>query len=104
MPRFPDLGLSVIIPAYNEEASLQQMVPRAFESLRGMVGRFALILIDDCCTDRTAELGAELAREFPEIRFERNERNLRQGGTLERGFAMARYELVTHNAVDYPFD
>jgi hypothetical protein len=33
-----------------------------------------------------------------------NPHNLRQGGCLQLGFGLARYELVTHNAMDYPFD
>jgi glycosyltransferase involved in cell wall biosynthesis len=102
--RFPDLALSVVMPAYNEEANIERTVPRAIASLRAMVGTFELILIDDCSRDRTAELARGLAAQYPEIRFEQNPTNLRQGGTLERGFALARHDLVTHNAMDYPFD
>ena len=102
--RFPDVSLSVVMPAYNEEANIESTIPRAVESLRRMVGTFELILIDDCSKDATPELARALADQYPEIRFERNPENLRQGGTLRRGFAMARHEWITHNAMDYPFD
>jgi glycosyltransferase involved in cell wall biosynthesis len=102
--RFPDVSLSVVMPAYNEAANIEATVPRAIASLRAMVGAFELILIDDCSKDATPALARALAARFPEIRFEQNPENLRQGGTLRRGFAMARHDWITHNAMDYPFD
>lgn len=101
--RYPDLSLSVVMPAYNEEANVTQTLPRAVTDLRTMVGTFEVIVIDDASTDRTNDVVQALAREHPELVVVRNERNLRQGGSLKRGFARARFELVTHNAMDYPF-
>lgn len=92
------------MPAFNEEANIRTTVPKAIASLRAIVGQFELILIDDCSTDSTPAISRELAGRFPEIRYERNPVNLRQGGTLRRGFELARFDLVTHNAMDYPFD
>lgn len=102
--RFPNLSLSVVIPAYNESGNIERTIPRAIESLRRIVGRFEVIVIDDCSRDDTHEKALRLAENLAELRVLRNERNLRQGGTLERGFAAARFDLVTHNAMDYPFD
>lgn len=102
-PRYPDLSLSVVMPAFNEEVNVARTLPRAVADLRTMVGTFELIVIDDASTDRTTEIVEGLAREHPELVVMRNERNLRQGGSLRRGFASARFELVTHNAMDYPF-
>lgn len=104
MTSFPNARLSVVMPAYNEEANITTTLPRAIQSLRRHVGTFELILIDDCSKDRTGAIADELAREYPELRVVHNEVNLRQGGCLKKGFAMARYDLVTHNAMDYPFD
>jgi glycosyltransferase involved in cell wall biosynthesis len=103
VPRFPELSLSVVFPAYNEEGNIERTIPLAVAELRAMVGRFEIILIDDCSRDNTYAIAQELARQYPEIRASKNEVNLRQGGTLERGFAMAALDLVTHNAMDYPF-
>ena len=103
MARYPDVSLSVVIPAYNEEGNIEQTIPRVVETLREQVGRFEVILIDDCSKDRTFELAQALGARFPELRVMKNEVNLRQGGTLERGFALATMDIVTHNAMDYPF-
>lgn len=101
--RFPQVSLSVVFPAYNEEGNIERTIPLAIAELREVVGRFEVIVIDDCSKDRTWEIAQELAKTHPELRVFRNEVNLRQGGTLERGFALAELDLVTHNAMDYPF-
>jgi glycosyltransferase involved in cell wall biosynthesis len=101
---FPDVSLSVVIPAYNEEGNVETVIPRVVEALRRMVGRFELILVDDASTDRTPELFAAMAGRYPEIRVVRNEKNLRQGGSLARGYALAKLDYVMHEAMDYPFD
>jgi glycosyltransferase involved in cell wall biosynthesis len=103
MARYPDVSLSVVLPAYNEEANLSTTLPKMIASLREMVGRFEIVLVDDCSKDRTYELAQEVGAKHPEIRIFRNDVNLRQGGTLERGFALSTMDIVTHNAMDYPF-
>jgi glycosyltransferase involved in cell wall biosynthesis len=75
--------------------------------LRGRAGTNLgpeIVLIDDCSTDRTPLLADALALELPQVRVIHNSSNLTQGRCLELGFALARCELVMHNAVDYPFD
>ncbi|MBL8716540.1 MAG: glycosyltransferase family 2 protein [Myxococcales bacterium] len=104
MPTFPDLALSVVIPAYNEEKNLPATMQRALAALRKHVGTFEILVVNDCSRDRTGELADEFARDNPEVRVLHNAQNLRQGGSLRRGFAEARLPLVTHNAMDYPFD
>lgn len=101
---FPHISLSVVIPARNEEGNIMRTMPRVVAALRKAVGAFEVILIDDCSQDETPRLADELAAQYPEIVVVHNEVNLKQGGSLKRGFAMARYEWVTHNAMDYAFD
>lgn len=101
---FPDISLSVIIPGYNEEQNIESTIRRSVASLQTVVGHFEIILIDDCSNDHTGQIADSLAREFPVLRVVHNEVNLGQGGCLKRGFSLARYDLITHNAMDYPFD
>ncbi len=101
--RFPEVSLSVIFPAYNEVGNIERTIPRAVETLREMVGRFEVLVIDDCSKDETYAVALDLAKKYPEVRALKNEVNLRQGATLDRGFGLATMEYVTHNAMDYPF-
>jgi len=103
-PIYPDLSLSVVLPGYNEEAIIEDTVLRSLASLRKIAGTFELIVVNDASRDRTAELAERLARENPEIVLVHNDTNLRQGGSLLKAFQLARYEWVTHNGMDYPFD
>jgi glycosyltransferase involved in cell wall biosynthesis len=104
MSRFPNISLSVILPVYNEAALVESAIRRSVTSLQQMVGRFEILLIDDCSTDDTGVVADAVAREHSQVRVLRNRRNLRQGGCLKMAFPLARYDLVTHNAIDYPFD
>lgn len=104
MTRFPDLSLSVVLPVYNEAALVNRAVRRSVSSLRQMVGRFEILLINDCSTDDTGAVADAVAREFPEVRVVHNRHNLRQGGCLQMALPLASCDLVTHNAIDYPFD
>lgn len=103
-PTFPQVQLSVVLPAYNEEQNLERTLERATRSLERHVGAFELIVIDDASRDGTRAVAERFARVRPEVRVIANEANLRQGGCLAKGFRLARLDWVTHNAADYPFD
>ena len=104
MSLFPDASLSVVLPAYNEEEMIESTVRRCVASLQPLVGTFEVILIDDCSRDSTPAIADELGRQLSNVRVVHNPTNLKQGGSIEKGFAAARFDLVTHNAMDYPFD
>ena len=52
-------GLSAVVPLYNEERSVAELVERLIDGL-GPTGRtFEIVLVDDGSTDRTAPAIAE---------------------------------------------
>jgi len=98
------MGISVILPAYNEEQNIRRTISRTLEALRSQFARFEIIIVDDASKDATGTMADALAAEHPEIAVIHNEKNLGQGACQILGFRKARYELVTHNGMDYPFD
>ncbi|HET9086118.1 MAG TPA: glycosyltransferase family 2 protein [Acidobacteriaceae bacterium] len=63
----PPFGISVLIPARNEESS----IPRAVDSLLRSSGvELEIVVMDDASTDRTAEIVRKLANEDSRIRLE----------------------------------
>lgn len=98
------MEVSVIFPAYNEGENVKATMARALEGLSATCERFEIILIDDCSSDGTGRVADELAALHPEIRVIHNARNMGQGASIVTGFQHARYDLVLHNAMDYPFD
>ncbi len=97
------MQISVIFPAYNEQASIRSTIERALQGLRQLFDSFEIIIVDDKSTDTTGQIADQLAAEHPEVRVFHNPRNLRAGASIVAGFKQARGELVTHNAMDYPF-
>jgi glycosyltransferase involved in cell wall biosynthesis len=95
-------GLSVIMPALNEELNIERAVGRMVRALEQCVPAFEIIVIDDGSTDRTAEIADRLAAEDSRIRALHNERNLNYGMTLARGLAAARFEWIVHDGMDLP--
>jgi glycosyltransferase involved in cell wall biosynthesis len=98
------MEISVVIPSYNEEENIQRTVERCVRSLRALFDRFEIIIVDDKSTDNTGKIADDLSNRHPEVRAIHNEYNLRQGASLVHGFKQARLSLVTHNAMDYPFN
>lgn len=97
------MGISVVIPAYNERENIRATILQCHAALQKLFPEFEIIIVNDCSTDDTGQIAEELARQLPHIRVLHNARNLRQGASLVAGFRAATQEFVTHNATDYPF-
>ncbi|MEJ8566133.1 glycosyltransferase family 2 protein [Elongatibacter sediminis] len=94
------MRLSVIIPCYNEAASLLRVI----DSVRAAPGpEREIIVIDDGSTDGTADL----LREQVDGKLARviyHERNQGKGAALRSGFAAARHEIVIVQDADLEYD
>lgn len=92
MPNESGLDVSVVLPTYNESASLPVIVPRIVEALSRAGLRAEVIVVDDASPDRTADVAAELAKQLPVRVLERtNERGL--GTAVLAGFRLSRAEV-----------
>ncbi len=54
MGSLPPKGVSIVLPAYNEEASLRRVLPRALGWCRVNLPSFEILAVDDGSTDGTA--------------------------------------------------
>ncbi len=96
--------LSVIIPAYNEEDGIAEIIDRtlsihaALEAV-GVEGP-ELIVVDDGSKDRTVEI----VKQYPNVRLIRHAQNRGYGGALKTGFANATGNLLAFLDADgtYP--
>jgi glycosyltransferase involved in cell wall biosynthesis len=87
-------GLSVVIPALNEEDGIEEVMGRVLAAAPGLhavgFGQLELIVVDDGSTDRTPELVAAT----PGVRLIRHPVNGGYGAALKTGFAAASSEWV----------
>lgn len=95
----PEL-LSVIVPAYNEQATLAQIV----EKLRGVPYLLEIILVDDCSTDQTNAIAQLLAQKYSNVRAIRMPVNSGKTAALRAGFAASRGEIVIVQDADLEYD
>lgn len=98
------MEVSVIFPCYNEEKNIERTIARALDALQKQCDAFEIILVDDASRDKTPAICDRLSSAHPAIRVIHNSRNMGQGASIVEGFQQARYNLVLHNAMDYPFD
>ncbi|HUV73678.1 MAG TPA: dolichyl-phosphate beta-glucosyltransferase [Anaerolineae bacterium] len=65
--------LSIVVPAYNEEARLPQTLPRIVDFLRAQDYAAELVVVDDGSTDGTCRIVEDIAATVPFVRLIRNE-------------------------------
>lgn len=97
------MKLSVVIPCYNEEKTLKRCVSRVLEIQGGELA-LEIILVDDCSTDRSPEIGSALAQQHPEVKFVRHHRNQGKGAALRTGFREATGDFVAVQDADLEYD
>ena len=84
------MKLSIVMPVYNEEATLREIVARVLATPYEK----ELLLVDDCSRDSSPEIIALLVAEHPEVRSFRHETNLGKGAALRTGFQNVEGDVV----------
>jgi len=91
----PDIALSVVVPCYNEQAVIDELVARLTATCEGQfAGRYEIVLVNDGSADRTWELICHHAGVSPAIVGVDLSRNHGHQLALTAGLNEARGELV----------
>ena len=85
--------LSVIIPCYNEAATLREIVA-AVEALASDGLALEILIVDDCSTDASLTVAEELAAAASSVRVLRHAVNQGKGAALKTGFLAAAGDFV----------
>lgn len=96
----PNPLLSVVIPAYNEVETLEEVVNRVLT-----VGlNVEVIMVDDGSVDGTRELMDRLVGEHDVVKAVKHDKNQGKGAALQTGFQHATGDLVIVQDADLEYD
>src|ERR1700694_5224644 len=90
----PTVEISAVMPAYNEEANLEQSVGRMASALQALTRGFEIIVVDDGSQDGTAAVLERLKAAHPNLRVIRHPVNRGYGAALRSGFSAARFGWI----------
>jgi len=97
-PVLTDPLLSVVMPAYNEQDTIEEIVQRVL----AVPVRLELIIVDDASTDGTPGILQELARQHP-ITVLKQPQNRGKGAALRAGFAAVKGDIVVIQDADLEY-
>lgn len=93
-PSLKTVYLSIIVPLYNEEESVEKLVAGIMETSRKFEFNYEIILVDDGSTDATWQTIEAMKVVFPEIRGIKLRRNFGQTSAMVAGFEYAKGEII----------
>jgi glycosyltransferase involved in cell wall biosynthesis len=88
------------MPAYNEEATLSEIVQRVIK----VPLLLELIIVNDCSTDATPRIAEHLANTYPQVRVAHTPKNSGKTGALKTGIALTRGSIVIVQDADLEYD
>lgn len=97
-------GISVVLPAYNEEANLWSALNDALSYLKTLKDPWELIVVDDGSSDDTAKIAADFVKHHRRIKIISHQQNLGYGRSLSDGFEASNYNFVFFTDSDRQFD
>jgi glycosyltransferase involved in cell wall biosynthesis len=94
------MKLSVVMPVYNERATLREVV----EKVLAVALEIELICVDDGSDDGSREILGELQLRYPQIRVLLQPHNVGKGAALRRGIQEATGDYVIIQDADLEYD
>ena len=96
-------SLTIIIPAYNEQASLREIVRATVKEVQQVVEEWEILIVDDGSEDETRRVARDLATVWPGVRLICHVANMGSGAAIRTGIENASCELVMYIPADGQF-
>tara|TARA_R110002073_G_scaffold49466_16_gene132066 strand:+ start:7369 stop:8556 length:1188 start_codon:yes stop_codon:yes gene_type:complete len=95
--------LSILVPSYNEEATLEKCIDRVRAIQSDMLG-LEIIIIDDCSENRSREIAEQLAARFDNVRVLFHSVNQGKGAAIHTGIKAATGDFVAIQDADLEYN
>jgi len=100
-----DPKLSILMPAYNEEATIAKIVDKIDKVDLARIGLTReLIIVDDGSKDRTVEIVERLQKKYSYIRFVQHKKNKGKGGAIKTAIKAATGDVMIVQDADLEYD
>ncbi|WP_158057839.1 flippase-like domain-containing protein [Halorussus halophilus] len=98
--------VSVVLPAYNEEATIENTVETTLTTLDSFLpaGTYEVLVAEDGCDDRTPEIADRMEAEDERVRHFHSDERLGRGGALNHAFRAADGETLVYFDTDLATD
>ncbi len=98
--------LSIVVPAYNEENSIQRILNKILEVQLLQDIQKEIIVVNDCSKDNTEQKVREFQQQHPEANlvYKKHEVNKGKGAALRTGFQSATGDMVIVQDADLEYD
>jgi dolichol-phosphate mannosyltransferase len=94
MPERPAPEVSLVVPVFNEEASLPPLADEIRRTMQALGRPYEVLFVDDGSTDSSLAVLTRLATHDPALRVFRQAPNAGQSAALDAGFRHARGAIV----------
>ena len=98
--------LSLVLPAYNEEGTLDKCTTLTLEALDQFLNKkdYEIIIVEDGSTDKTPEVAKKLAGKFDQVRYFHINERLGKGKALTKAFREGKGRILAFVDVDLATD
>src|ERR1700760_1348859 len=93
--------VSVIVPAYNAQTFIRESIQSALQQSYPLI---EVVVVDDCSSDETALVHAQIAAADPRVRVLRNATNVGPAAARNRGIAEAKGAWIALLDADDAFE
>ena len=94
------MKVSVVIPAYNEKNTIEEIIKRVTETRLAM----EIIVVDDGSTDGTRQILEKISKKNKKVKVILNPKNLGKGAAVTAGIKNAHGEIIIIQDADLEYD
>ena len=94
-------SVSVIVPAYNEEANVKRLVKETLKIISSYAKKYEVIVVDDGSTDNTLKEVSSIKNK--NLKIIKNKKNMGKTKTMVHSFNIAKGDIVSFIDADYQY-